>query len=118
MTILVKVTKWMRGMAETQELLSKFKFNEAMEKLEETIDKTSASLSLPLQIRAKIYFENDEFYRADQIFQEYRWRYPHHVDQMDLFSTCLWQMNEKHRLSHLSENLLNNARLVIGLSYR
>ncbi|KAI1722318.1 anaphase-promoting complex, cyclosome, subunit 3 domain-containing protein [Ditylenchus destructor] len=101
---------WMVNLGKVQELLSNFRCAEAMEMLDSTIPAPFSQLALCLELRARIFFENGEYQKACDVFEECRQRYPHRVEGMEIFSTAMWQLQNQHKLSALCAELTNTAR--------
>uniref|UniRef100_A0A915DYN7 Cell division cycle protein 27 homolog n=1 Tax=Ditylenchus dipsaci TaxID=166011 RepID=A0A915DYN7_9BILA len=101
---------WMAHISEVQDHLSHFRCSEALNLLESNMSLQFAQLPLSLELRARIFFENGEYRRACEVFEDCRRMYPHRVEGMEIFSTALWQLQDQHRLSALSAELTTNSR--------
>uniref|UniRef100_A0AC35FZ75 Tetratricopeptide repeat protein n=2 Tax=Panagrolaimus sp. PS1159 TaxID=55785 RepID=A0AC35FZ75_9BILA len=89
--------------------LSQYNFNEAMNALNQLTDK-HASLPLSLELRGRVLFEKSDFIRASATFEEMHQQYPHKIEGLEVYSSCLWQLQKIPKLSGLTKELTERFR--------
>uniref|UniRef100_A0A915LFL0 Cell division cycle protein 27 homolog n=1 Tax=Meloidogyne javanica TaxID=6303 RepID=A0A915LFL0_MELJA len=107
--IYYELLEWITQLARVQECLSRFRCIEALSLLNK-IDPQFLQMPLTLELRARIFFENGEYRRCCQIFDEIRRLYPRRVQGMEIYSTALWQMHDTTKLSALASEMADVAR--------
>ncbi|CAK5074426.1 unnamed protein product [Meloidogyne enterolobii] len=107
--IYYELLEWITQLARVQECLSRFRCIEAISLLNK-IDPQFLQMPLTLELRARIFFENGEYRRCCQIFDEIRRLYPRRVQGMEIYSTALWQMHDTTKLSALASEMADVAR--------
>ncbi|KAL3091123.1 hypothetical protein niasHT_022832 [Heterodera trifolii] len=100
---------WFLKLAVVQECLSRFRSADALAVLRE-LDPFLAQLPLSLELRARIFFENGEYKRSCEVFEEIRRLYPRHLNGMEIHSTALWQLHDSKKLSALASKMAEIAR--------
>ncbi|KAL3091024.1 hypothetical protein niasHT_023624 [Heterodera trifolii] len=100
---------WFLKLAVVQECLSRFRSADALAVLRE-LDPFLAQLPLSLELRARIFFENGEYKRSCEVFEEIRRLYPRHLNGMEIYSTALWQLHDSKKLSALASKMAEIAR--------
>ncbi|KAI3410076.1 TPR [Globodera pallida] len=100
---------WFVQLAVVQECLSRFRSSEALAILQE-LNPFLAQLPLSLELRARIFFENGEYKRSCEVFEEIRRLYPRHLHGMEIYSTALWQLHDSKKLSALASKMAEIAR--------
>lgn len=106
--IYYELLEWMTQLARVQEFLSRFRCIEALSILNK-INPQFLQMPLTLELRARIFFENGEYRRCCQIFDEIRRLYPRRVQGMEIYSTALWQMHDSTKLSALTSEMTEVA---------
>ncbi|KAL3096571.1 hypothetical protein niasHT_025093 [Heterodera trifolii] len=105
----VEFAGWFLKLAVVQECLSRFRSADALAVLRE-LDPFLAQLPLSLELRARIFFENGEYKRSCEVFEEIRRLYPRHLNGMEIHSTALWQLHDSKKLSALASKMAEIAR--------
>jgi len=103
------ILDWLLQLMDVQEHLSHYRCAEALDVLNQ-IPVSFANLPLSLELRARIFFENSEYRRACEVFEEIHRLYPQRVDSMEIYSTALWQLQDSHKLSALCAEMTTQAR--------
>jgi anaphase-promoting complex subunit 3 len=89
--------------------LSQYNFNEAMNALNQLSEK-HAALPLSLELRGRVLFEKSDFTRASLTFEEMHRQYPHKIEGLEVYSSCLWQLQQIPKLSGLTKELTDRFR--------
>ena len=84
--------------------LSQYNFNEAMGALNQ-LSVSHASLPLSLELRGRVLFEKSDVARAASTFEEMHRQYPHKIEGLEVYSSCLWQLQQSPKLSALTKEL-------------
>lgn len=103
------ISDWLMCLGEVRENLTHFRCADALALISE-IPLNFSQLPLTLEMRARIFFENGEYRRSCEIFEEIRRLYPKRVEGMEIYSTALWQLQDSHKLSTLSADIMSIAR--------
>uniref|UniRef100_A0A914ZGY1 Cell division cycle protein 27 homolog n=1 Tax=Panagrolaimus superbus TaxID=310955 RepID=A0A914ZGY1_9BILA len=80
-----------------------------MNALNQLTDK-HASLPLSLELRGRVLFEKSDFNRASATFEEMHQQYPHKIEGLEVYSSCLWQLQKIPKLSGLTKELTERFR--------
>lgn len=89
--------------------LSKYKFQEAIEALSK-LSTGHATLPLSLELMGRVLFEKSEFERSSETFAELHKKYPHRIEGLEIYSSCLWQLQNSTKLAALSKELTEKFR--------
>ena len=89
--------------------LSKYKFEDAMEALNK-LSTGHSLLPLSLELLGRVLFEKAEFERSSNTFAELHKRYPHRIEGLEIYSSCLWQLQNSTKLAALSKELTEKFR--------
>uniref|UniRef100_A0AC34QU46 Uncharacterized protein n=1 Tax=Panagrolaimus sp. JU765 TaxID=591449 RepID=A0AC34QU46_9BILA len=104
-----KIYGYIVEMTGVQLHLSKYRFEDAMEALNK-LSPGHSILPLSLELLGRVLFEKSDFQRSSKIFAEMHKLYPHRIDGLEIYSSCLWQLNDVTTLSALSKDLMKKFR--------
>jgi anaphase-promoting complex subunit 3 len=100
----------LRQVADGCHALSKYRCPKALEKLD-ALEGRVKSTPYVLSKLGRSHYENGDYEAAVQCYRKLRTTSPMRIADMELYSTCLWHLNQEVDLSYLAHEMLDLDRL-------
>eukprot|EP00803_Ostreobium_quekettii_P008957 evm.model.scf_2531EXC.1 EVM.evm.TU.scf_2531EXC.1 scf_2531EXC:7324-14576(-) len=107
----VAALRLMAMLGEGYRLLCLFRCKEAIDAFSR-LPKSQYSTGWVLCQIGRAYYESVDYHKAQACFEQARRAEPHRLEDMDIFSTVLWQLGNDVQLSHLASDAVEMDRLA------